>query len=124
MSNLPDRYDTTGNPEGQYQPGSGERILLNKLGITNPLEMDELELDLLYQLTDAVIEDVSEKEVISVDHLCGWHRCWLGNVYSWAGRYRSVNIGKGGFQFAAAHLVPKLMQDFEKQFLSIYYICP
>ena len=41
---MPDRYDTTGNPEGEYQPGSNDKVLLNKLGITDLLEMEEIEL--------------------------------------------------------------------------------
>jgi cell filamentation protein len=49
--------------------------------------------------------------------LVEWHRRWLGNVFSWAGMYRSVNIGKGGFQFAAANLIPQLMDEFEEKFL-------
>ena len=55
--------------------------------------------------------------------MCEWHRHWLGNLYVWAGQYRSVNMGKGYFQFAAAHLIPKLMQTLENRFLSIYTPC-
>jgi len=32
-------------------------------------------------------------------------------------------MGKGGFQFAAAHLIPGLMVDFEKNYLSRYTPC-
>ena len=42
------------------------------------------------------------------------HRLWLGPIYSWAGEYRSVNIGKGGFQFAHAPLIARLMADLER----------
>ena len=44
---MPDRYDTSSRPEGQYQPGSDGKVLLNKFCITDPAEMDEIELDLL-----------------------------------------------------------------------------
>jgi len=44
-------------------------------------------------------------------------------VYDWAGRYRSVNMGKAEFHFAAAHLIPNLMKTFEKKFLSVYMPC-
>ena len=37
------------------------------------------------------------------------HRLWLGSIYPWAGHYRTVNMGKGGFQFAHAPLIPRLM---------------
>ena len=118
-----DRYDTSDIPEGQFQPGSNEQVLLNRLGITELSEMHDIELDLLEQLTDAVINDVSEDQTITSEDLCEWHRRWLGNVYEWAGQYRSVNMGKGNFQFAAAHLVPKLMQDFNNKFLQVYTPC-
>ena len=44
---MPDRYDTSSCPEGQFLPGSDDKVLLNKLCITDPAEMDEIELDLL-----------------------------------------------------------------------------
>ena len=47
----------------------------------------------------------------------------MGNVYDWTGHYRTVNIGKAEFHFAAAHLIPNLMKTFEKQFLSVYMPC-
>ena len=36
---MTDRYDTAGNPEGQYQPGSDDSVLLNKLSIVDSAEM-------------------------------------------------------------------------------------
>ncbi len=118
-----DRYNTTGNPEGQYQPGSQNRVLLNKLDIIDPVKMDAIELDLLEQLSIAVLEEVELDQVITIDDLSEWHRRWLGNVYSWAGEYRSVNMSKAEFQFAAAHLIPKLMLTFNSQFLAVYTPC-
>ncbi len=120
---MTDRYDTSGNPEGQFQPGSNEQVLLNSLGTTDASEMDDIELDLLEQLTEVVLEEVEEDGTITSKVLAEWHRRWLGNVYEWAGQYRSVNMGKADFQFAAAHLVPRLMQDLDHKFLSVYTPC-
>ena len=33
------RYDTPGNVEAQFEPGSGGCVLANKLGIADPKEM-------------------------------------------------------------------------------------
>jgi len=115
---MSDRYDTSGSSEGRYQPGSDEKVLLNKLNITDPSEMEDIELDLLEQLTEALLKEVSEDQQIISDDLCEWHRRWLGNVYEWAGQYRSVNMLKDNFHFAASHLVPKLMQDLNDKFLA------
>lgn len=120
---MPDRYNTSGNPEGQFQPGSNDQVLFNKLGIIDPAEMDNIELDLLEQLTDAVLNEVEEDQVITSDNLCEWHHRWLGNVYEWAGRYRSVNMGKGDIKFATANLIPKLMEDFEQKYLAVFTPC-
>ncbi len=120
---MTDRYDTTNSPEGQFQPGSQGLVLLNKLGIIESTVMDDVELSLFQQLNLSVLNDVSEDQIITSDDLCEWHRRWLGNVYEWAGQYRTVNMGKGSFQFAAAHLVPKLMQEFNDKFLAVYTPC-
>lgn len=82
--------------EERYQPGSGDLVLANKLGIIDEQEM----------------------EALAFEHISRWHRQWLGNVYDWAGRLRNANLTKDGFQFAAADRIPLLLDGFEKQFLA------
>jgi len=120
---MTNRYETGHIAEGQFQAGSDDKVLKNKLDIIDPNEMDEVELGLLVQLTDVVLDDITDEQIISADDLSEWHRRWLGNVYDWAGDYRSVNMGKAEFHFAAAHLIPNLMNTFEKKFLSVYMPC-
>lgn len=120
---MTDRYDTAGNPEGQFQSGSQNRVLLNKLNITDPDEMDAVELDLLDQLSEVVLDEVKSDQAITIDDLSEWHRRWLGNVYPWAGEHRTVNMGKADFQFAAAHLIPNLIQIFNDNYLAVYTPC-
>lgn len=48
---------------------------------------------------------------------------WLGDIYEWAGKYRTVNISKGDFSFAMAAQVPKLVEQFEKEQLVKYTPC-
>ncbi len=52
--------------------------------------------------------------------MCYLHKEWLGEIYEFAGTYRTVNMSKDGFLFAAAHLIPRLMLDFEKKILQQY----
>ena len=120
---MANRYATGLGVEGQFQPGSNGTVLLNKLGIIRLDEMNDIELELLIQLTEDVLDDVTDEQSITVADLSAWHLRWLGHVYEWAGRYRSVNMGKAEFHFAAAHLVPKLMQALENKFLSVYTPC-
>lgn len=120
---MTDRYDISGNPEGQFQPGSDDQILVNELGITNPNEMDDVELALLQNMQEKLLDDIESDQRITAEDLCNWHREWLDDVYSWAGEYRSVNMQKGSFPFAAANQIPKLMANFEQDFLAKYTPC-
>jgi cell filamentation protein len=117
------RYDTSGNPQAEFEVGSEKCVLVNKLGITDPNEMDDIELELLDQLYDFVIDTVSDDQAISSIDLCEWHRRWLGNVYPWAGRYRTVNMGKGDFMFAAADQIPRLMEKLDTELFPVYTPC-
>ncbi|HHJ19316.1 MAG TPA: cell filamentation protein Fic [Gammaproteobacteria bacterium] len=118
-----DRYNTTGNPEARFEPGSNDLVLKNKLGIRDADEMDEIELDLLIQLYDVIPQEVEVDQRITASDLKDWHYRWLGNVYSWAGRFRSVNMGKGAFHFASAAQIDRLMDTLDNEFLSRYTPC-
>ena len=119
---MSDRYQATGH-EGEDQPGSNGSVLRNLVGITSAADMDELELRLLGELYDEVLFDNLPDRALTVSDLKHWHHLWLGNVYAWAGQERSVNLGKGGFQFATAGLLPGLLQAFEKQCLAKWTPC-
>lgn len=114
---MSDRYDLSNRAEGQFEPGSNDKVLKNRLGITDPLEMETLEFDLLGALEHKLLQEIATDQEIAVQDLCEWHRRWLGSVYEWAGAYRTVNMAKGDFLFAASHLIPTLMQKYEASFL-------
>jgi cell filamentation protein len=111
------RYQASG-AEGEFEPGSNGSVLRNRVGIQSPDDMDELELRLLKETYEAVLLQDFPDRRLTVADLKAWHRLWLGNVYSWAGHERSVNLGKGGFQFATASLVPGLLQTFDRDVLA------
>lgn len=119
---MTNRYQTTG-AEGEFEPGSNGEVLRNLVGITSPDDMDELELRLLGELYDEVLLQNLPDRALTVADLKRWHQLWLGNVYAWAGQERSVNLGKGGFQFATASLLPGLLADFERQCLKPWTPC-
>lgn len=115
---MPDRYDASDNLEGQFQPGSDGEVLRNKLGIVTAEEMDDVELQLLDQLYEKVLSELTADQVIASADLKEWHRSWLGNVYEWAGCERSVNMAKGEFHFAAAAQIPRLLDELDRKYLS------
>lgn len=117
------RYDTGGNEEAQFEPGSNDRVLANKLGISDAAEMNDVETDLLNQLYEDILRSTEADTVMTAADVCEWHRRWLGNVYVWAGRYRTLNMGKGGFQFAASGQVPRLMDKLDEEVLSVRTPC-
>ena len=120
---MPNRYDTSGNPEGQFQPGSDNKVLLNKLGITDPQTMEEVEFDHLVQFQSVLFDELSMDQQVTADDLRDWHRRWLGPIYEWAGNYRTVTMSRDGFPFAAVPQLPKLMQSFDQRYLQIYTSC-
>lgn len=120
---MPTRYDTAHLIESQLEPGSRGRVLKNLIGIHSKRAMDEMEAAKLAEVTDWAIRHVSADQRFTAADICLWHKQWLGEVYPWAGEYRQVNIGKGGFMFAMSAQVPRLMQEFEKKELARFTPC-
>src|SRR5450631_4432579 len=117
------RYDTDRLIEAQFEQGSRGRVLKNLLDIRSKRVMDEIEASKLVETTDWAIRHVAIDQRFTTSEICQWHSQWLGEVYPWAGEYRQVNIGKGGFMFAMAAQVPRLMQEFERDVLARYSPC-
>ena len=108
------RYDTSALPEAQFEPGSRDRVLKNKLGIKSKRLMDKVEREEQLRVIGKLAGIYDADHRFTATDICNIHKIWLGNVYEWAGKYRRVNISKGDFSFAAAMQVPKVMSEFEK----------
>ena len=117
-----DRYAAEG-AEAQFEPGSRGRVLRNRLGIRLVRQMVQAESERLLDATERLLDDIGVDQRFTADDICRMHRLWLGDLYEWAGEYRRVNIGKGGFMFAAAPLVPGLMAELERGPLRLYTPC-
>ena len=107
-----------GGSEGDFEPGSDNKVLKNRLGITVEQDMVDAEDDLLFQLYEYVFDAEKTLAVINFQVIQDWHRLWLGNIYDWAGEIRTVNLSKGGFQFTGAPYIPKQIASFEQGFLA------
>lgn len=117
------RYSTAGSSEGEHQPSSDNKVLKNLQKIKAPLILDEYETKTLSVTADSLIDKYDADHCFSAKDICYMHKQWLGSLYSWAGKHRQVNMSKGGFTFAAAYLIPKLMEQFEKKELCEYTPC-
>lgn len=113
MAETINRYTAHG-PESEFEPGSRGRVLRNLAGVRSVREMARLESERLLAATERLIDETEVEQRFRADDVCRMHRLWLGDVYAWAGEYRQVNIGKDGFMFAAAHLIPHLMKELER----------
>jgi cell filamentation protein len=81
------------------------------------------ESEALLAATQRLIDDTDVDQRFVADDVRGMHRTWLGEIYQWAGDYRSVTMTIDGFMFAAADQVPRLMRDLERGPLRNYTPC-
>jgi len=118
-----DKYDVSGYPEAQFQPGSRGKVLKNLRGITRLREMEALETAEHERILQECIETMNAEKRFTATDICAMHKNWLGKIYTWAGSYRNVNISKTEFRFASALCIPQLMDDFENNILARYTPC-
>lgn len=108
------RYDASKSVEGQFEAGSRGLVLKNLLGIKRKLEMDQIEARELRRASEQIIRIYDQDHRFTEADIRKIHQIWLGSIYVWAGRYRTVNLVKAEFPFAAAREVPRLMAEFER----------
>jgi len=111
------RYDVHVGVEGEYEPGSRGRVLRNLLGIKSKREMDKMEADALVEAQEHVLHVFDANARLTAEKIQGMHETWLGRIYEWAGRYRTVEMAKAGFVWPPARLVSQNMDALERQFL-------
>jgi len=107
----------------EFQPGSRGRVLRNLLGITRVREIEEAETQALWVTQAAASKIYGSGHRFTAADIRRLHRMWLGSIYPWAGHYRTVDIGKGGLQFAHASLIPRLMAELGKEMLRRHTPC-
>lgn len=115
MSRNPSRYRDTGI-EGEWQPGSRKRVLRNLKGVQLKTDMDRLEADALVVAEERYFEIITDETVFTAELICQMHRDWLGGIYEWAGRYRTVEMQKGNFRWPPAFRVPQNMAWLDDEF--------
>lgn len=120
--NQRDRYQASG-AQAEFEPGSRGRVLRNRLGIRRVRDMNEAESQALLIAQDAALDRYGPDHRFTANDVCALHRLWLGPIYDWAGQFRTVNIAKGGFQFAHAPLIPRLMAELTRGALARHTPC-
>lgn len=117
------RYDVSGLLEAQFEPGSRGQALKNLLGIKSKREMDRVEQREQIRALEELLQIYDVNHCFTADDVCKIHKVWLRLIYSWAGRYRRVNLAKADLPFAPAGQIPKLMAEFERDLLRKFTPC-
>jgi len=112
------RYRTSAGIEGQYEPGSRNRVLRNLRGINSKQTMDETEFEALVEVQESYLDRVNKDTTFTARFLCQMHADWLGSIYEWAGNYRTVEMSKSGFTWPPAFRVHANMESFEAKLLT------
>jgi cell filamentation protein len=80
--------------------------------------MDRAEYEALLSVQTAYLTQVGPDTQFTAGALCRMHRDWLGSIYEWAGKYRTVELEKGGFRWPPAFRVGENMARFESGLLA------
>lgn len=112
------RYKEAGGPEATFQPGSGGRVLINLLRLRSKRAIDRLEAEALAKAQELYYAQLTARTRFTAARLRRMHHDWLGSLYEWAGRYRSVELEKEGFRWPPAERVSENMAAFERSTLA------
>jgi cell filamentation protein len=113
---MSSRYQAS--QEGEFEPGSRGRVLRNLLGIQRVGDMQRAESQALDAVQIWAVGTYDNQHRFTAEDIRELHRRWLCGIYRWAGEYRSVNLSRAGFLFAAADRVPSLMRDYGRSLLA------
>lgn len=101
-------------PDSKYcYPDSD--VLINKLNITNQRDLFDAEV----QLTSIRLQELQKKPLkgnCDFNHLKSIHRYIFQDLYEWAGKERTVEIGKGNL-----FCTTPCIQDYANSVFEKYY---
>ncbi|MGA2796870.1 MAG: Fic family protein [Thermoguttaceae bacterium] len=111
-----DRYDVSGNVETQYVDAD-ETVLVNKKGITDLHTLQIAEEEALARAYETLLGEVRIDTPMTCDLLRHIHHRIFGELYDWAGAWRTVWISKPGITWPAPDFLDRNMQGFERNVL-------
>jgi cell filamentation protein len=120
MNPARDKYDVSDNMEAQYVDEARE-ILVNKPGITDITTLQLAEERGLSRAYGTLFSEVRVDTPITAELIKHVHERIFGDLYEWAGRWRTVEISKPGAIWPAAQYLDQSMQTFEADVLSQYH---
>ena len=103
------KYDSSNNQN---------EVLPNHLGLKFAEEIALSEFEGFLSAEIALTESLTSRTRFNAAYILKIHKLSLCHLYSFAGKYRDVNISKAGFPFAAARFLPETMKSFDDEILS------
>jgi len=91
--------------------------LPNKKGLVDKVAIENEEMEGLLKASILLTEKLNARTNFNLKYIQQMHSMAFGDLYDFAGRWRSVNLSKGGFVFAAAQFLNQTMYAFEEQML-------
>jgi len=114
-----DRYEVSGNVEAQYVDGA-EEVLINKKGITDLRTLQIEEEKGLARSYEQLLAEVRSDTPMTVSLLLYVHKLIFGDLYEWAGRWRTVRISKPGVSWPPPDFLHQAMKNFEPDVFQKY----
>ncbi|WP_206170623.1 Fic/DOC family protein [Spirosoma pollinicola] len=98
--------------------GNHNEVLPNLLGLKSAEEIGLAEFDGFLRAEIYLTERLTNRTKFNTAYILKLHKLSLAHLYAFAGKYRDVNISKGGFPFASARFLPETMKAFEEEILA------
>jgi cell filamentation protein len=114
-----DRYDTSGNPEADYVDAA-KVVLKNKKGITGLHALQLAEEEALAAAYETLVGEVRMDTPMTCELLRHIHGRIFGDIYAWAGRWRTVWISKPGITWPPPDFLDQNMRAYEHEVLAKY----
>lgn len=117
---MADRYDTTGNPEDEYYPGTS--VLINLEEVRDPEELLERETELQLAAYEQIFSPFDESLTPDLPFFYYLHHMMFGQLFVWAGRPRTVGISKGGTPFCPPQNINAMMSAIFSELESDHWL--
>lgn len=110
------RYDVLGNAEAEYVDPANT-VLVNKKGIVDLNSLQTAEEEGLARAYATLIAEVRTDTPMTATLVRHIHGRIFGDLYDWAGHWRTVWISKPGVTWPPPDFLDKAMAEFEQQTL-------
>jgi cell filamentation protein len=98
-------------------PDDQGEVLPNLLGLIDQRAVELAEAEGFLRAEITLYDELEDGTFFDLAYLQRMHRLALGHLYAFAGKWREVNLSKGGFNFPSAKYLDATMQEFERSML-------